>query len=303
MRFSIWPTLQQPWRDVVDVVRHAERTGWDGVFVADHFMGDGGEFGAVTTPTLEATAALGALAGLTDRITLGSLVLSTTYRHPAVVANWAATVDHASGGRLVLGLGAGWQPNEHDQYGIELLPPRERVNRHAEAVQVIRSLLRSEVTAFDGRWFRLRDAHCEPKPVQRPLPLLLAGKGDRMLGVVARYADAWNLWSLPSTLAARAKVLERRCDEVGRDPNEIRRTTQALVMITDNADRATRLVEAAAPRAAVAGPPGHIAEVVAQWQDLGIDEVIVPDFVLGQGQAKLDAMDTYLTEVAAPFRV
>src|SRR3954470_22819571 len=118
MRFSIWPNLAQPWSDVLTKARHAEATGWDGVYVADHFMGDAGGFGPVETPMLEATAALGGLAVATDRVRLGSLVFGTTYRHPAVLANWAATVDRMSDGRLVLGVGAGWQENEHAQYGI-----------------------------------------------------------------------------------------------------------------------------------------------------------------------------------------
>ncbi|MCX7620771.1 MAG: TIGR03560 family F420-dependent LLM class oxidoreductase [Acidimicrobiales bacterium] len=302
MRFSIWPSLQQPWPDVLEIVHHAERTGWDGIWVADHFMGDDGGFGPVTTPTLEATAALAALAGLTSRVSLGSLVLSQTYRHPAVLANWAATVDHVSHGRLILGVGAGWQHNEHEQYGISLPSPRDRIDRLCEAVQVLRSLLTQQSTEFDGRWFTLRSAVCEPKPLQQPLPILIGGKGDRMLRVVAQLADAWNMWSLPETLAPRVAVLERACEQAGRDPREIKRTTQALVMITDDMTKARRLIETVAPRAAIAGPTSHIAEVVSRWQELGVDEVIVPDFVLGRGQAKLDAMDAYLEQVVLLFR-
>ena len=205
MRFSLWPSLQQPWSDVVEVARHAERTGWDGIWVADHFMGDGAGFGPVESPMLEATAGLAALAAVTERVRLGSLVLGTTYRHPAVVANWAATVDHISDGRLVLGLGAGWQVNEHDQYGIDLPARRPRVDRFAEVVEVTRSLLRNATTSFTGAWFTLRDAVCEPKPIQQPLPLLIGAKGDRMLRIVARAADEWNLWSLPATFAGRAQ--------------------------------------------------------------------------------------------------
>jgi alkanesulfonate monooxygenase SsuD/methylene tetrahydromethanopterin reductase-like flavin-dependent oxidoreductase (luciferase family) len=150
MRFSIWPSLSQQWSDVLDVVRHAEATGWDGVYVADHFMGSGGEFGPDTTPNLEATAAIAALAEATDRLRLGTLVLGNTYRHPAVVASWAATVDHVSRGRLPLGVGAGWQENEHQQYGIDLPPPGERVARFEEACLVLKGLLREERTTMAG---------------------------------------------------------------------------------------------------------------------------------------------------------
>src|SRR4051812_31730147 len=157
MRFSIWPSLAQPWSEVERLSHHAEATGWDGVYLADHFMGDGGGFGAVDTPMLEATAALTGLAVATERVRLGSLVLGATYRHPAVVANWAASVDQMSGGRLVLGVGAGWQVNEHEQYGIELPPVGDRVSRFAESCAVLDGLLRHDRATFDGRWFQLTD--------------------------------------------------------------------------------------------------------------------------------------------------
>ena len=146
MRFSVWPSLSQPWSDVVEVATHAEATGWDGVYVADHFMGDGERAGDTITPMLEATAGLAALAALTDRVRLGSLVFGITYRHPAVLAKWAATVDHISAGRLLLGVGAGWQENEHEQYGIELGPPGVRIDRFVEALDVLTGLLREPVT-------------------------------------------------------------------------------------------------------------------------------------------------------------
>jgi alkanesulfonate monooxygenase SsuD/methylene tetrahydromethanopterin reductase-like flavin-dependent oxidoreductase (luciferase family) len=296
MRFALWPNLQQPWADVLDAVRHAEATGWDGVWVADHFMGDGSGFGPEHTPTLEATAALGVLAGATERLQLGSLVLGTTYRHPAVVAKWAATLDAASGGRLTLGLGAGWQENEHRQYGIELPPVPDRVARFAEVCEITRSLLTEERTTVAGRFFQLDDALCEPKPAH--LRLLIGAKGDRMLGLVARYADAWNMWGLPPDIAERSAVLDRHCERIGRDPATIRRTAQALVFITDDESRAAEILAGTAPRATVAGPPERFAEVVAGWRDAGVDEVIVPDFVLGRGARRRESMDAVMDVVA-----
>ena len=147
MRFSVWPTLAQPWDDVLEVSRHAEATGWDGVYVMDHFMGNDRHRvhrGAVEVPTLEGTGALAALAAATERVRLGTLVLGNTYRHPAVVANWAATVDHISNGRVLLGVGAGWQVNEHEQYGIDLPRPGELLARFEEACQVWHGLLREK---------------------------------------------------------------------------------------------------------------------------------------------------------------
>ena len=306
MRFSIWPSLGQPWADVLEVTRHAEATGWDGVYVADHFMGDaGGGFGAVENPMLEATAALPALAMATDRLRLGTLVLGNTYRHPAVLANWAATLDQLSGGRLLLGVGAGWQENEHEQYGIRLPPPGERIERFEEACHVWKGLLRQPTTTFAGVHYQLTDAICVPKPVQSPLPLLIGGKGDRMLGVVARHADAWNMWGLADVLAERGAVLDQRCEAIDRDPATIERSAQALVLLTDDRARADAFLEqyrAAPRRAAIAGTAEDVSVEVAAWQAAGLDEVIVPDFTLGTGAKRLDRMDAIIEQVAPAFR-
>ena len=306
MRFSIWPSLGQPWADVLEVTRHAEATGWDGVYVADHFMGDaGGGFGAVENPMLEATAALPALAMATDRLRLGTLVLGNTYRHPAVLANWAATLDQLSGGRLLLGVGAGWQENEHEQYGIRLPPPGERIERFEEACHVWKGLLRQPTTTFAGVHYQLTDAICAPKPVQSPLPLLIGGKGDRMLGVVARHADAWNMWGLADVLAERGAVLDQRCEAIDRDPATIERSAQALVLLTDDRARADAFLEqyrAAPRRAAIAGTAEDVSVEVAAWQAAGLDEVIVPDFTLGTGAKRLDRMDAIIEQVAPAFR-
>jgi F420-dependent oxidoreductase-like protein len=294
MRFSVWPSLGQPWADVLAVARHADATGWDGVYVADHFMGDAGGFGPAELPTLEATAVLAALATATERVRLGSLVFGITYRHPAVLAKWAATVDHASAGRLVLGVGAGWQVNEHEQYGIPLGPPGERISRFEEALRILRGLLAQPTTTVAGRHYEVRDALAEPKPVQDPLPILVGGKGDRMLGLVARHADEWNMWSTPELLAERASVLDRRCEAVDRDPATITRSTQALVFLTDDRAKGGDLVARVAPRPAVAGPPAAIAEAAAAWGAVGVDELIVPDFTLGAGAQRLEALDALL---------
>jgi F420-dependent oxidoreductase-like protein len=302
MRFSIWPNLQQPWADVLAVVQHAEATGWDGAYVADHFMGDGSSFGGPDTPTLEATAAIGALATATDRVRLGTLVLGMTYRHPAVLAKWAATVDHVSGGRLLLGIGTGWQENEHEQYGIELGAPRQRIDRFEEGCQVIRGLLRTRQTTVAGDHYRVTGAVAEPKPVQAPLPILIGGKGDRMMGVVARYADEWNMWGLAPVIAERSSVLEQRCEAIGRDPATIQRSAQALVRLTDDPAQAERFLAGTGGRAAVAGTTEQVAEAVAAWQEVGLDELIVPDFALGRGSQRLDRMDAIVEDVIPAFR-
>jgi F420-dependent oxidoreductase-like protein len=303
MRFSIWPSANQPYDDLQAVARHAADTGWDGVWVADHFMGmERGQRPGAAMPTLEAGSLVAALAATVPRVRIGTLVYGNTYRHPAVVANMAATVDRISGGRFTLGLGTGWQENEHRQYGIDLPPVPERIDRFDEALQVIRSLLREPTTTFAGRHYRLTDAVCEPKPVQRDLPILVGAKGERrMLGLAARYADQWNTWGLPDLVAQKSAVLDRRCEEVGRDPGAIQRTAQALVFMTDDAAKADELAERA-PQAAFGGPSQRLVEVVGAYAEAGLDELIVLDATLGHGSEKLDRMDRLATEVFATFR-
>ena len=302
MRFSLWASLSNPWADVLEGARYAERTGWDGVYVADHFMADAGGPFPADLPMFEATAALSALAALTDRVRLSALVFGITYRHPAVLAKWAATTDHISDGRLLLGLGAGWQENEHEQYGIRLGPPRERVDRFEEALAVVRGLLDEETTTVDGSHYRVTDAIAWPKPVQDHLPILVGATGPRMLGIVARQADEWNMWSLPPDLAAKRAELDRACEANGRDPGEIATSTQALFFVLDSNDEADAYIQMVAGRPCVAGTPERIGESVAAWRDAGADEVIVPDFTLGSGTQRSDALDRIIEEVAPAFR-
>ncbi|MDP1818745.1 MAG: TIGR03560 family F420-dependent LLM class oxidoreductase [Acidimicrobiales bacterium] len=302
MRFSVWPGLQQPWAAVLDEVQHAEATGWDGAYVADHFMGDGTGLGVVDAPTLEATAALAALAASTTRLRLGTLVLGNTYRHPAVLAKWAATVDHVSGGRLLLGIGAGWQENEHEQYGIELPPPGPRLERFEEACRVLRGMLRDGRTTVQGAHYRVTDALAEPKPVQDHLPLLIGGKGDRMMGIVARHADEWNMWGLADVIAERSALLERRCEALGRDASTIARSAQALVLLTDDRSAAETFLAGTGGRAAIAGTVDQVADAVAAWQEVGLDEVIIPDFTLGSGTRRLERLDAIIEQVSPNFR-
>ena len=299
MRLSLWTSSNQPWSEILAAARHAEATGWDGLWIADHFMGNAPGPLPAEVPTLEAGSLVAALAAAVDRVRIGTLVYGNTYRHPAVLANMAATVDHVSGGRFVLGMGTGWQVNEHRQYGIELPPTRELVDRFAEAIQVVRSLLREPTTTFAGDHYRLTDALCAPKPVQDRLPILVGAKGDRMLGIAARHADEWNAWGLPDHIAERSAALDRACEAAGRDPGEIARSAQALVMFTEDDAEADRLA-AAVPRPLLVGSSERMRAVVAGYAERGLDELIVPDFTLGTGAQKLEALDRFREEVAGP---
>jgi F420-dependent oxidoreductase-like protein len=291
MRLSIWPGAGQPYGEILEVARHAADTGWDGVHIADHFMPNAGTGRPADAPVLECGSLVAALGAVVPRVRIGTLVYGNTYRHPAVLANMAATVDRITDGRFTLGVGAGWQLNEHEQYGIELPPVKQRLDRFVEALEVLHGLLRQPTTTVDGEYYRLEDAVCEPKPVQDPLPILIGGSGERrMLGIVARYADAWNAWGRPDLIAHKSAVLDRFCAEQGRDPQSIARTAQALTVVDG-------LVPEGLSMPVIGGSPELLARDIAGYRELGLDELIVPDGLLGRGADRRKAMDTILTLV------
>jgi len=297
MRFSIWLATQQSWDDLLGSAEHAERTGWDGVWVSDHFMPNGERS---DSPRLEAWTTIAAVAACVDRVRVGVLVTGNTYRHPAVLAKMAATVDHLCEGRLVLGLGAGWQENEHEAYGIELPGVPERLARLEEACQVVRLLHREERSNFEGRFYRLVDAPCEPKPIQRPLPLLIGGRGEKVtMRIAARYADEWNCWGLPEEIARKTEVLKRHCRDIGRDPAQVRRSAQALVFMSKDNEQLERSGSQQAGPPRIVGTAAQVAEVMGRYAEIGLDEFIVADHTLGgDANEKRDNMDRFLDEVA-----
>jgi F420-dependent oxidoreductase-like protein len=300
MRFSIWPSPQRPYAEVIELARHCEATGWDGVYYADHFMPNDAQ-GATPLdgPTLECWSVLAGLAAATTRVRLAPLVTSVTYRHPAVLANIAAAVDNLSNGRLLLGLGAGWQENEHQAYGLELGTIKERLDRFEEAVQVIRSLTRENRTNFKGDYYEVVDAPNQPAPVQPALPILIGGGGEkRTLRVAAQYADEWNAWTDPPTLAHKVGVLRQHCDAVGRDPSEIQVSTQAMLLMSDDEE----WLKDKRAMSSLAGTPKEIVDVVGAYQDAGCDELIIPDWTMGSPQRRKDTCDQFLAEVASNFR-
>jgi F420-dependent oxidoreductase-like protein len=293
VRFSIWPNASQRWEDLHDAASHAASTGWDGVWVADHFMpaappADG--------PVLECWTVLAGLATSVPSLRIGPLVSGNTYRHPAVVAKMVATLDHLSGGRAVLGLGAGWQENEHRAYGIEYADAPGRLGRLAEACAVVRHLLDDRRSDFAGRYYTLTGAPLEPKPIQEHLPLLIGGGGERVtLRIAARWADEWNTWGLPDHLAAKCSVLDRHCDAMGREPSTIRRSAQVLVDLDGQAPPNR-------PMPSWSGGAAELQEVLGAYSKAGVGEFIVPDWNLGVGNSRRDTLDRFMTEVAAPFR-
>jgi F420-dependent oxidoreductase-like protein len=209
--------------------RLADEAGFDSCWVMDHFATLGPRDDG---PIFETWTMLAAMAQLTTHTRIGCAVVGNTYRHPAVLAKMAVTVDHLSGGRLEFGLGAGWAENEHEMLGLEFGSKNDRADRLEESVQIIRALWTQPRTTFEGQHYRLREAVAEPKPVQQPHPpIWIGGSGPkRTLRITAQYADVWNAaGGSPEDVAASSAILDEHCADVGRDPGQIRRSVQVGV--------------------------------------------------------------------------
>ena len=304
MKFSVWPNFSRPWDELAAFALHTEAAGWHCLWYADHYMGNTGDatINSADAGGLECWAAVGALASLTSRIRLGTLVSPTTIHHPAILANRAASIDRISGGRLTLGLGAGWQINEHAAYGIDLFGAGDRVTRFDEAIQIVRLLLSQPRTTFAGKHFQVTDAPCDPKPLQSPLPILVGTSGPRMSRISARHADEWNVWGTPERVAEALVVMDEACAAVGRDPSTLRRSTQGLVFVVDNDVTAAKIRAAAPADRSLIGTTEFLTEQIGRYMELGIDEFILPDFTLGNSASeRLDNYDRFAAEVVSHF--
>jgi len=260
------------WDDMLGVWQTADEielfeSGW----TFDHFYPI---FSDPTGPCLEGWISLTALAQATRRLRVGVLVTGNVYRHPAVLANMAATLDVVSGGRLELGVGAGWNEEECRAYGIELPPLRTRFDMFDEACQVLIGLLSQETTDFDGSHYTLRAARCEPKPVQRPHPpLCIGGRGERRtLRAVARFAQHWNYpGGTVEDFLGRRDVLARHCADVGRDPSEIMTSTHLRLSADGDAKQlyedAAAYADAGLDLGIVYLPPPHTPDVLEPVAD------------------------------------
>lgn len=211
--------------DSIDTFEHA--------WLFDHFAPIQGDLDG---PCMDGWTLLGALAAETERIRLGLMVTGNTYRHPAVLAKIATTVDVISNGRLDFGVGAGWNEYEHHSMGIPLDPPGKRLRRFEEACEIWKRLFTQHLTDFDGKYHQLKDARHEPKPVQKPHPpFVIGGSGEKItLRIVAKYADIWNFNGRDvETFNHKLGVLEQHCADVGRDPAEIEKSIQVMVDYDD----------------------------------------------------------------------
>jgi F420-dependent oxidoreductase-like protein len=230
---------------------------------------------------LEAYTLLGALAARTRTSKLGTLVTGVTYRNPALVAKIVTTLDVISGGRAILGIGAAWHDAEHEGLGFDFPPAGERLDRLEEALRICRAMFREDSPAFDGRYYRIHGATNVPRPLQPGGPPILVGGGGerRTLRLVAQYADACNISGDAATTRHKLDVLDRHCEEVGRDRTEISVTRLGSLFLTSTADetRESRdfVTQAAGPEAAAGftiGEPDEVVAQVAELVDAGVDE-------------------------------
>jgi F420-dependent oxidoreductase-like protein len=281
MQRTDWPSL----RDACLAVEHA---GWDSLWLDDHLLSDEGDW---RDAKLEGWSSLAAVAALTTRVRLGLLVSSTTFRNPGLIAKLATTLDQVSAGRVVLGLGGGWFEREHDAFGIDFGTGfGERLDRLDEATMLIRRLLDGERVTHEGRFYRLDDALCEPRPIQARLPILIGGSGPtKTLRTTARYADLWNGYGAPDRVATTTEVLRQRCMEEGRTFDDIERTVTIHAVIRDDAPAALAAWVETAHRhglegrvaadgsdrgLTVGGSPAEVATFLDGYRQIGVGEII-----------------------------
>jgi len=302
MRFSVWPAPGRPVNEILDLARLTDNLGWFSFWFADHYMTNTGTTELAPGDCHEAWSILPAVATVTEQIRIGPLVAPTSIHHPALLANRAVTIDHLSNGRMVLGMGAGWQINEHHAYGIELEAPGLRVSRFEESIQIVRSMLDDDRTNFEGDFYTFTDAPSDPKPIQARLPILVGTGGRRMCRITARHAQEWNTWGAPEMAAERRETYTAACEAVDVDPASLHTSVQAMFFLTEDEDKIAKIKASDTGERSIAGSTAHIVDQIGKFVELGFDEVIVPDFTLGAtGQERSDAYELFTAEVVPHF--
>ena len=276
VRFGVHTGLQNTnLRELRPLWARIEALGFDWISIWDHF------YAADNTgdpSCLEAIVSHAALAVSTSRVRCGSLVYCAGYRHPAVLANAMASLDELADGRVTLGLGAGWAKLEYDAYGIPYPAAGARLRLLEESLVCVRGLLRDDVTDFAGEYFTLTDAHCEPKPLQSPMPIWVGGGGERVtLRLAAQYADGWNVpFIAPDAWAHKSEVLDEHCASLGRDPATIERGVNVGMAFSDDELRTQfgHLSDFVRPGVLTGSVP-EMVDRVGAYADAGADWVIL----------------------------
>ena len=284
------------------VTSAAERLGYDSFWVMDHFH-QIQNVGEPSEPMFEGWTTLGVIAGFTSKIRLGTLVTGNVYRHPTVLAKIGATLDVLSKGRLFMGIGAAWNEDESKAYGIPFPTTEERFRRLEEAVQIIRLMWTEEKASFNGRFYKIHDAYCNPKPIQKPHPpIMIGGSGEReTLKLVAKYADACNVFGSPTTIRRKLDVLREHCKTFGRDYNSILKTRLGVVLMDKDRVELDKRVDQRFRNVpperrtefAVVGTPEEVRRQVELFRDAGIDYFIT-SFEWGR---ELQSVEQFANEV------
>jgi F420-dependent oxidoreductase-like protein len=289
---------------IVDTLKRltgaAERSGYDSFWVMDHFH-QIGTVGGEEEPMLEGWATIAAMAGFTSKIRLGTLVTGNIYRYPSILAKIGATVDVLSKGRLFMGIGAAWNELESKAYGIPYPPPtKERFRRLEEAVQIIRKMWTEERTSFNGHYYNLQNAYCNPKPIQKPHPpIMIGGSGEQeTLRLVAKYADACNIFGSTTTVKRKLDVLREHCKTAGRDYDTITKSRLGMVLIDNDKEALEKRLEERFKGAdeqmrqrmgefVTMGTPEEVRRQVESFRDVGI-EYFITSFEPGREQQGLE---------------
>src|ERR687886_3028939 len=267
------------------LVTSAEKVGFDSFWVMDHFH-QIPVVGKQDEPMLEGWTTISVLAGITSKIKLGTLVTGNVYRHPSVLAKMAATLDVLSKGRLFMGIGAAWNQEESQSYGIPFPPNKERLLRLEEAIQIIRKMWTEEPAAtFNVKYYQINNAYCNPKPIQKPSrPIMVGGSGERQtLKIVAKYADACNLFGSAETVRRKLGVLKEHCKSVGRDYDSILKTKLGLIVVDNDKEMAEKRVQQISrvmPKEQLGefliyGAPEDVLKHIELLEEVGIQYLIV----------------------------
>jgi F420-dependent oxidoreductase-like protein len=268
-----------------NLVTRAENRGFDSFWVMDHFH-QIPFVGKPEEPMLESWTTISALAGMTTKIKLGTLMTGIIYRHPSILAKIGATLDVLSKGRLFMGIGAAWNEEESSAYGIPFPSVKERFLRLEEALQIIRKMWTEEPSAsFNGQYYQIKNAFCNPKPIQKPSPpIMVGGSGERQtLRIVAKYADACNLFGSAETVKRKLSILKEHCRSVGRDYDSILKTKLGVVVIDDDKEMARKrlqqnimgMPEEQINEFAIYGTPEDVLRQKESLEDAGIQYLIV----------------------------
>ena len=284
MRFGAAFWVQRTgWPELREAVLHAEAAGFDDLWIDDHLLSDEGDW---PDAKFEGWTTLAAIAAITERARLGHMVSANTLRNPGLTAKMATTIDHVSGGRAILGIGAGWFEREHEAFGFAFGSGiGERLDRLAEAVPLMRRLLDGETVTHEGRFYTFRDAVCAPRPVQEHLPILIGGSGPKKtLPLIARSADMWNAYGTPDEVAAADTILRGACEAAARDEREIERTVNLNLVIRSSRVEAedawagylaAHLPQDEERELSAGGPVEEVAATLARYREAGFAHPIL----------------------------